>query len=282
MELATVIGYQDMRERDELQHIQNYLRGKIRGRMQELGMNPAELSRRIGSPRSTIKSIIDSDSNRLPHLYTLIMIARTLSMSIDELLPKNLVHLSEKHSSETTNFIPPSKLDPNKFLLLLKKYNLNAPILYHPRSIPEFCKSPSLLSAEYEIPAKAATTYQESLIEIFSLNTNGTIAVDGSIIEDLIDRKGFFESQTRSDSLQMIESLKQFEKMRIGRVKVIVVNRQLSKLDPILILSKKFAISDYFGSLLLIADEKLINHAFGKFEKLQASMPTFGEWLKKI
>lgn len=270
------------RETKEIEQIQQYLRAQIRQRMQELRLNPAKLANLIGSPRSTVSSIFDGSNNRLPHLYTFILIARALSLPFEELLPKNLVFFPEGNKRNTHSFISPEKLDIISTLSLIKRYNLGSPIKYHPRSIPEFCKSIQLLCHEYGLSEQAALDYREELQGFFSIDANGLIILEEGVLLDLIDRKGIFSESTRNDSLEMNDHIKKFQLKNSDRVTTVVANRAHWRVDPILIITKNLALADYFGSLLILSDVNLISHASKRFEAIKNESPMLLDWLGRV
>lgn len=266
----------------ELSHIKRHVRNCLLERMHELDISASELARLIGSPRSTISSILSDDNNRLPHLYTLILVSRALSLPIENFLPKNMLYIGTNSMSGAGSFIHPNNLDVENFLGLISKYKFGPKTYYHPRSIPEFCKTSHMLSTEYRITPERADIYRSNLQNFFTTELSGLILLDKNILISLLDRADYFDGIPRHDTIEAITNLSNFQEIQKGRVSIYVGDRSVWRIDPVLVVSESVAVSDFFGSLLVHTDKNLIGHMVERIEAARKKAQPLTSWLSSV
>lgn len=266
----------------ELSYIKRHVKNCLLERMHELDISASELARLIGSPRSTVSSILSDDNNRLPHLYTLVLVARALSLPIENFLPKNMLNADTNPVKGAGKFINPDKLDIEAFFELISKYKFGPKTYYHPRSIPEFCKTNHMLADEYKISLEKAGIYKASLQKFFQIDLSGIILLDHNMLISLLDRTGIFEGIPRHDTVTSIERLSSFQEIQNGRVSIYVGDRSVWRIDPVLIISESVAVSDFFGSLLVHHEKSLIGHMVAKIEAVRENAKPLTSWLASV
>lgn len=264
----------------ELQVIKAAFCFRVEQRMRELGMSPSELASATGNPRSTISELLNLDNMRLPSVPSLINIARALSINVSELLPQHLLSMDVDFHQSRRAFFPHGLESLQHTVDLIKKYSLRSGVFYHPRTIPEFLKSPEILGLEMGVPVENVMQYASELARLRDAKLSGVLVLDEWILESLVDRKGIYEGLSRQVSIDAIQAIRKFESDHEANITLRMCDRLRGKIDPILILSRDIAISDYFGSLLLVTDSDLIANAEEKFMQLRDSGKSFGDWLK--
>jgi transcriptional regulator with XRE-family HTH domain len=264
----------------ELQVIKAAFCFRVEQRMGDLGMTASELASATGNPRSTISELLNLENMRLPSVPSLINIARALSINVSELLPDHLLSMDADFHQSRRVFFPHGLVSLQQTVDLITKYSLRSGIFYHPRTIPEFLKSPEILALEMGVPVDSVTQYVAGLAHLRDAKLSGVLVLDESILEHLVDRKGIYDGLSRQSSIDAVQAIRKFEADHEEDITLRLCDRLHGKIDPILILSKDIAISDYFGSLLLITDGALISSAKEKFMQFCDSGKAFEDWLK--
>ena len=264
----------------ELKVIKETFCFRVERRLVDLNMTASELASSTGSPRSTISELLSPDNMRLPSIASLINIARALSVNVSELLPEHFLSIDVDFHQKRRVFFPHGVASLQQTLDLISRYSLQSGIFYHPRTIPEFLKSPEILSVEMGVPMESLTQYVAELARMREAKLAGVLIIDESVLEDLIDRKGIYDGLSRQVSIDTVQAIRQFEADYERDITLRLCNRLRDKIDPILILNKDVAISDYFGSLLLVTDTSLIAAAEERFTQLCHAGKSLEDWLK--
>jgi transcriptional regulator with XRE-family HTH domain len=264
----------------ELQVIKAAFCFRVEQRLGELGMSASELASATGNPRSTISELLSPENMRLPSVPSLINIARALSGNVSDLLPDHLLSVEVEFHKSRRSFFPHGLESLRHTVDLISKYSLRSGISYHPRTIPEFLKSPEILATEMNLPMEGVTQYASALSSLRDSRLSGILILDETVLETLVDRKGIYEGLSRQGAIDAVQAIRKFESEHDSDITLRICDRLRHQIDPILILSDSIAISDYFGSLLLVTDSDLISSAKEKFIGLRGSGKSLGDWLK--
>lgn len=267
---------------DELRLIKETFVKRTRDRFSELNLTASDVAELIGSPKSTISEILNLKNARLPSLYLLIRLARVLGVQPVALLPAHYLSFDPDLQTDTSRFVPPQAVDFEGVLALTLRYGMQSRLFYHPRNLPDFVKTPDILSREMGIDLGAATIYLDRIQQILGSKMQGVMALDQQSLIDLIDRKGLFQDTSRSDSLAALDRLKTFSDGSNGDAKIIVCDRSVQKIDPILILNETTSLAFFFGSFLFITDPTLVQAATRTFERLEHTAPELNQWLSSV